>query len=95
MTWNGPIYRPFCLGGLPPLRCFRFACSFLKYSDPRLAIFLPPLRPSSTAAGSFFRGIVRYTELTLEKESKALPEYSVVRAQERYFRLTMWCELDQ
>src|ERR1700747_2094797 len=31
----------------------------LKYSEPRWAVFLPPFRPSSTAAGSFFRGIVR------------------------------------
>jgi hypothetical protein len=39
------------------LRCLRFAWSCLKYSAPRLAVFLPPFRPSATAAGSFFRGI--------------------------------------
>ena len=43
------------LGGRPPLRFFRFACKRLKYSGPRLAISLPPFRPSLTAAGSFFR----------------------------------------
>jgi hypothetical protein len=36
------------------LRFFRFACNCLKYSDPRLAISLPPFRPRVTAAGSFF-----------------------------------------
>src|SRR5579864_6277404 len=41
------------LGGRPPLRFFRFACNCLKYSGPRLAISLPPFRPSLTAAGSF------------------------------------------
>ena len=36
------------------MRFFRFACNFLKYSAPRLAISLPPFRPRVTAAGSFF-----------------------------------------
>jgi hypothetical protein len=42
------------LGGRPPLRFFRFACSRLKYSEPRFAIFFPPFRRRATAAGSFF-----------------------------------------
>jgi hypothetical protein len=41
-------------GGRPPLRFLRFAWSFLKYSEPRFAISLPPFRPRLTAAGSFF-----------------------------------------
>ena len=40
----------------PPLRFLRLACSWLKYSEPRLAIFFPPFRPSLTAARSFFFG---------------------------------------
>ncbi len=48
------FYEDFLdLGGRPPLRFFRFACSCLKYSEPRFAIFLPPFRPRETAAGSF------------------------------------------
>jgi len=35
------------------LRFLRFACRFLKYSGPRLAISFPPFRPRATAAGSF------------------------------------------
>jgi hypothetical protein len=42
------------LGGRPPLRFLRLAWSFLKYSEPRFAISLPPFRPRATAAGSFF-----------------------------------------
>src|SRR5436309_14833422 len=37
------------LGGRPPLRFLRLACSWLKYSDPRLAICFPPFRPSLTS----------------------------------------------
>jgi hypothetical protein len=44
------------LGGRPPLRFLRLACSWLKYAEPRLAIAFPPFRPSLTAAGSFFFG---------------------------------------
>ena len=47
------------LGGRPPLRFFRLACSWLKYSEPRLAISFPPFRPSFTAAGSFFFGKIQ------------------------------------
>jgi hypothetical protein len=39
------------LGGRPPLRFFRRACSRLKYSDPRFAVTFRPFRPSLTAAG--------------------------------------------
>ena len=42
------------LGGRPPLRCLRFACKSLKYSEPRFATFLPPFLLGATAAGSFF-----------------------------------------
>ena len=38
------------------MRFLRLACSCLKYSDPRLAISLPPFRPRLTAAGSFLFG---------------------------------------
>jgi hypothetical protein len=47
------------LGGRPPLRFLRLACSWLKYSEPRLAISCPPFRPSLTAAGSFFFGKIQ------------------------------------
>jgi hypothetical protein len=40
------------LGGLPPPKVLRLAASLRKYSLPRLAVTLPPLRPSK-AAGVF------------------------------------------
>src|SRR5690349_9175133 len=39
------------LRGRPPARVLRFAASSRKYSEPRLAIAEPPLRPSAFAAG--------------------------------------------
>src|SRR6266566_3570771 len=53
------------LGGRPPLRFLRLACSWLKYSDPLLAISFPPFRPSLTAAGSFFFGKIQRMQLWL------------------------------
>ncbi len=62
----------FRFRGSTALAAFCLAWSFLKYSEPRLAIFLPPLRPSSTAAGSFFRGIVSLRRVGLCEDSKAI-----------------------
>jgi hypothetical protein len=39
--------------GLPPARFFRRACSWRKYSGPRLAMAWPPIRPRPTANGFF------------------------------------------
>src|SRR6266404_4970571 len=43
------------LGGLPPRKFLRLEAILRKYSGPRRAVFRPPLRPNSTAAG-FFSG---------------------------------------
>jgi hypothetical protein len=72
------FYRTFQLnflgfGGRPPLRFFRFAWSFLKYSEPRFAISLPPFRPRLTAAGSFFFAKTRGKAFFCIMHDSALP----------------------
>ncbi len=83
LTWLRNLFWRSSPGRTPI--CFRLACNCLKYSEPRLAISMPPLRPKLTAAGSFFRANMSLCYPNLREYNRAAQFQSILSRPYRKF----------